>query len=128
VAVFTTDGTYVRQIGDANTLTKPGGLAVSADDQLLYVLGDGLLQVFSTNGTFIRTIAWTHTNADVALDPAGYVWLTDWSWPYLKKYTADGVFIAAYPTDTVTGTHPTRLAVSRTGSIWVGDMFNRVAA
>jgi DNA-binding beta-propeller fold protein YncE len=95
---FDRDGAFV----EAWNITLPDGIAVAPDGRF-YVCGQDRVVRYGARGAY--ELEWGTTGSDpgqfrspidVAVDAAGFVYVTDWQNHRVQKFTADGGFVRAW--------------------------------
>jgi DNA-binding beta-propeller fold protein YncE len=101
---------------------NPHGIAVDRAGNIFVAdTGNGRIQKFSPNGTFVASIATTDPNG-IAIDRAGNIYVTEVSSKHrVQKFRPDGTFVAEW-THGLYG--PRRIAVGPDDSIYLIDQGN----
>ncbi len=114
IQVFTSMGVYVRQWGSAGygdgQFYQPYGIGIDRRTGDVYVVENNAtntvrVQKFTSNGTFLTKWGSGGTGngqfnhpMKVAVDPRGYVYLTDRDNNRVQVFTSDGTFVLAWGT------------------------------
>jgi DNA-binding beta-propeller fold protein YncE len=101
---------------------NPQGIAVdNAGNIFVADTGNGRIQKFSPNGTFVASIATTDPNG-IAIDRAGNIYVTEAGAKHrVQKLGPDGTFVAEWPPGLY---GPRRIAIGPDDSIYVVDQGN----
>ncbi|MFN8498706.1 MAG: PA14 domain-containing protein [Anaerolineae bacterium] len=127
---FTAAGAFLskwgRQGGDDGQFNYPIGIAV-APDGTVYVTDTNNYRVqhFTATGAFLGKLAGSFQAArSAAVAPDGTVYVADGA--RLQRFTADGVFLSAWPSSAADGRFdaPVGVAVAPNGALYVADMNN----
>lgn len=140
VEVFTPDGTFVRQFGQAGLaegqFQEPVGIAIDANDNV-YVADtwNRRVQKFDSNLDFVKEwpiVGWDSQSVVnkpyLIVDDKNHVFVTDPEGYRVIEFDTNGNFIATFGqfgTDTSSFNLPTGIAVDKQGNLFVADAGNQ---
>ncbi len=140
VEVFASDGTFLRQFGQAGLaegqFQEPVGIAIDAGDNV-YVADtwNRRVQKFDANLDFVKEwpiVGWDSQSVVnkpyLAVDDKNHVFVTDPEGYRVIEFDTDGNFIATFGqfgTDASSFNLPTGIAVDKQGNVYVADAGNQ---
>lgn len=152
VQIYRADGTFVRTFGAngsaVGSFNMPGGIAVGAvgppadgndrnnNEQLIIVTdqGNGRVQVFDSEGTFLRTVGTLGSQdgqllepTGVAINAAGQIVVADYQNHRVQIFADDGTFVLKFGEHGAAEgqfEHPSGIAIGPNGDIVVADYQN----
>ncbi len=122
---FGGDGTFLTMWGSVGTgpgqFNTPLSIGVDAADHVIMADASSRIHVFTADGTFIRS--WlpsdpSLTISDIAVDPAGTIYIANELMRRVEVYTLDGILLRTIGTGSLTAAGS--VAVDPSGNIYVG--------
>ena len=136
ISKFTSDGTYVTSWGGGHgsgdyEFKYPNGIDVGPSGNVYVTdLWNHRVQIFSDDGILVDTWDYYDIAYDVAVDPLGFVYLTnndDDSTYKIQKFASDGTLVTEWGTGGIGDgqfDHPQGIALDSQGNVYVTDEFN----
>ncbi len=143
VQVFTSAGTYVRQLGTTGTgpgqFNNPYGIAIDASGNIYVVdTNNNRIQVFTSAGTYVSQFGTYGTTGNgqfnyprgIAIDASGNIYVVDTNNHRVQKFSRTGTYISQLGTGTSSSAangqfnNPSGITIDASGNIYVLDTYN----
>ena len=123
IEMYSTDGTFIDEFG-ADKLSHPYGICtdICTDGKERVLVADydnKRIQIFTSQGVFIKSIGCSTNPCDVAVDPEGNIHAALYSNNHIAIYSEDGNLIDTYDLEGKLK-HPTAIYIDSKGYRFIG--------